>query len=51
MQLDLTGPKPTSYDPPASMPWETSSPSYTMRPKTQPEKGEHYFIVLFSIKK
>ncbi|KAJ7360291.1 hypothetical protein OS493_016921 [Desmophyllum pertusum] len=40
MQLDLTGPKPTSYDPPASMPWETSSPSYTMRPKTQPEKDK-----------
>ena len=39
LQLDLTGPKPTSYDPPPSLPWETSSPSYTMRPKTQPEKG------------
>lgn len=39
MQLDLTGPKPTTYDPPTSLPWETSSPRYTMRPKTQPEKG------------
>lgn len=38
LQLDLTGPKPTSYDPPASLPWETSSPHYTMRPKTQPER-------------
>lgn len=39
LQLDLTGPKPTSYDPPISLPWETSSPCYTMRPKTQPERG------------
>ena len=40
LQLDLTGPKPTTYDPPATLPWETSSPSYTMRPKTQPERGK-----------
>ena len=39
LQLDLTGPKPTTYDPPTTLPWETSSPSYTMRPKTQPERG------------
>lgn len=42
MRLDLTGPKPTTYDPPTSLPWVTSSPSYTMRPKTQPEKGNYY---------
>lgn len=40
MRLDLTGPKPTTYDPPTSLPWGTSSPSYTMRPKTQPEKDQ-----------
>ena len=40
LQLDLTGPKPTTYDPPTTLPWETSSPSYTMRPKTQPERGK-----------
>ena len=39
LQLDLTGPKPTTYDPPTTLPWETSSPSYTMRPKTQPGRG------------
>ena len=42
MRLDLTGPKPTTYDPPKSPPWVTSSPRYTMRPKTQPEKGNYY---------
>lgn len=42
MRLDLTGPKPTTYDPPTSLPWVTSSPRYTMRPKTQPEKGNWY---------
>ena len=40
LQLDLTGPKPTTYDPPTTLPWETSSPRYTMRPKTQPERGK-----------
>ena len=39
LQLDLTGPKPTTYDPPGNLPWAMKSPSYTMRPKTQPEKG------------
>ena len=43
LRLDLTGPKPTTYDPPASLPWGASSPSYTMRPKTQPEKGTVIF--------
>ena len=45
LRLDLTGPKPTTYDPPMSLPWETSSPSYTMRPKTQPEKGTVVFHI------
>ena len=45
MRLDLTGPKPTTYDPPTSLPWVTSSPSYTMRPKTQPEKGDYHLII------
>ena len=50
MRLDLTGPKPTTYDPPTSLPWVTSSPSYTMRPKTQPEKGDDFFLMCtFSI--
>lgn len=40
LQLDLIGPKPTTYDPPSGLPWGTKSPSYTMRPKTQPEKAK-----------
>lgn len=40
LQLDLTGPKPTTYDPPGNLPWAMKSPSYTMRPKTQPEKAK-----------
>ncbi|EDO43311.1 predicted protein, partial [Nematostella vectensis] len=38
MRLDMSGPKPTTYDPPTKLPWETQAPAYTMRPKTQPEK-------------
>lgn len=41
LKIDLSGPKPTTYDPPTYLPWETTSPSYTMRPKTQPEKGKY----------
>ena len=50
LQLDLTGPKPTTYDPPTTLPWETSSPSYTMRPKTQPERGKATTIHMLSDK-
>lgn len=45
LKIDLSGPKPTTYDPPAYLPWETTSPAYTMRPKTQPEKGINYLPI------
>ena len=45
MTLNLDTPSPTAYDPPTNPPNMTTSPAYTMRPKTYPEKGNWLIFI------
>lgn len=44
LQGDLSGPTIYSYDPPNDKPEMTSFPSYTIRPKTQQDRGILEFL-------
>jgi hypothetical protein len=49
MTLNLDTPSPTAYHPPTDPPSMTTSPSYTMRPTTYPEKGRFPNLLVLSV--